>query len=135
MRKSRYSCYNGRMRTSSLEILEQSQLSSPQAKAILQVMELEFTAQYEGLATKADVGLLKADVGLLRSDVRSDIALLHSDIALVKSEMATKADISRLELKIESGRVETGRWIIIAVSTAVGMLLGAFYFLLNYARK
>jgi hypothetical protein len=107
------------MHTSSLDILERSQLSSPQAKAILQVMELEMSAQNESLATKGDLLAAAAD---LKAEMKGDVYGLRAEL---------KADMSRLELKIESSRVDTLRWMM----TLTGVILGAFYFFLNYARK
>ena len=96
------------MHTSSLDILQSSLLSPPQAKAILQVMELELSAHHESLATKADLLATASDL-----------------------KVELKGEFSRLELKIEAGRVDNLRWIV----ASNGVMLGAFYFFLNYVRK
>jgi len=118
------------MLTSSLDILEKAQLPGPQAKAILQVMELELSAQHEILATKAD--LLDAKTGL-KAEILATKVELQTEIRATRTEL--KADIaavrSDLELKIEAAKAETARLII----GATGVMLGAFYFFLNYARK
>ena len=103
------------MHTSSLDILQSSLLSPPQAKAILQVMELELSAHHGSLATKADLLATASDLKAATSELKAEL----------------RADISRLELKIESSRVDTLRWMM----TLTGVILGAFYFFLNYARK
>ncbi len=48
------------MKTSSLEVLERTQLPPAQARAILQVMESELAAHDSSLATKADLLALEA---------------------------------------------------------------------------
>lgn len=57
------------MPTSSREILEKSQLSGQQAKAIPQVMEFELSAQADVQVTKSDVNAVSqlGDVGSCRS--------------------------------------------------------------------
>jgi len=121
------SCYYTRMLTSSLDILEKAQLPAPQAKAILRVMELELSAQHGVLETKTDLLTIKADL------LKTDLLAVKADLLAFKAEL--KADIaavrSDLELKIEAAKAETARLII----GSSGVLLGAIYFLLNYARK
>ncbi|HEX3730365.1 MAG TPA: hypothetical protein VHV47_11215 [Opitutaceae bacterium] len=46
------------MKTSSIEILEKSQLPADQAHAILRVLEQEMTSSQEHLATKADLNAM-----------------------------------------------------------------------------
>ena len=50
------------MKTTSLEILERTQLSPEQARAILQVMESELAAHDGAVASKGDLLAAKADL-------------------------------------------------------------------------
>lgn len=106
--------------------MEKSQLSSPQAKAILQVMEVELSAQHELLATKADLGAVA-------SDLRIEILATKTELTAVASDLRAEILASRAELnlRIEASRVDSLRWLI----ASTGVMLGAFYFFLNYARK
>jgi hypothetical protein len=72
------------MKTSSLELLERTQLPPAQARAILQVMELEFAARDTALATRTDLRDLESRLGdrihgvelkleALRGELKSDI--------------------------------------------------------------
>jgi len=117
------------MHTSSLDILQSSLLSPPQAKAILQVMELELSAHHESLATKADLLATASDLKATASDLKAAFSDLKADFSDLKVEL--KGEFSRLELKIEAGRVDNLRWIV----ASNGVMLGAFYFFLNYVRK
>jgi hypothetical protein len=50
------------MKTTSLDILEESALPAAQARAILKVMESELTSAHETLATKSDILALEVKV-------------------------------------------------------------------------
>jgi chromosome segregation ATPase len=53
---------------------------------------------------KSDTSALKSDMDTVKSDIsalKSDMATAKSDISTIQSTMATKADITRLENKIE----------------------------------
>jgi len=47
------------MKTSSLELLESSELPAAQARAILKVLEAEMDSAHETLATKADLNAME----------------------------------------------------------------------------
>ena len=67
----------GLMRTASLELLEKTQLPPAQARAILQVMELELANRDGALATKSDlreaVHDLRAEVQTIRAELIGEI--------------------------------------------------------------
>jgi hypothetical protein len=108
---------------SNLEILEKSQLSTQQAMAILQVMESERVAQNDQLATKGDLTALA-------SAIKADLGGFATKADLIG--LATKADLELSAAKLEFKLNDTlRRWIF----GSTGVMLGAFYFLLNYARK
>src|SRR5256885_8915047 len=79
------------MQAASLEVLEKANLPAPQARAIVQAIEIEIAGAQNTLATKQDIAQL-------RPDTRQDIAALRQD---------TKEDIAALrrEMKDEFGAV------------------------------
>jgi hypothetical protein len=104
------------MNTASLDILEKSQLPPVQARAILEVMEIELTAKQDLLATKSELlsynSLLKTDLLLLESRLRQEMANLKAELV---------------------------RWVFTCILSqtivTVGLIVGALYFFLTYARK
>jgi hypothetical protein len=73
-----------RIKTSSLDLLEKTQSPAPQARAILQVMDLEFAAREIAPASKTDLRDLEYRLGdrihgvelkleALRGELKSDI--------------------------------------------------------------
>ena len=65
------------MKTSSLDLLEESQLPPAQARAILRVMESELSLHDMALATKSDLDL---KVEALRGEIRTDLQTLRADL-------------------------------------------------------
>ncbi|XFO68502.1 hypothetical protein SPSIL_047250 [Sporomusa silvacetica DSM 10669] len=81
-------------------------------QAIRSMIQEEIQPIKEEITTiKSDMGTLKSDMGTLKSDmdtIKADTSALKSgmdtvkaDISTIQSTMATKADITRLENKIE----------------------------------
>ncbi|MGD1031462.1 MAG: hypothetical protein ABSA05_10000 [Opitutaceae bacterium] len=68
------------MKTSSLDLLEKSQLPPAQARAILQVMESELSLHDTALATKSDLHALELKVEALRGEVRADLQSLRAEL-------------------------------------------------------
>ena len=104
------------MNTTSLDILEKSQLPPVQARAILQAMEIELTAKQEFLATRSEVLAYK-------SELKNDLLLLES----------------RLRQEMANLKAELVRWVFTCILSqtivTVGLIVGALYFFLTYARK
>ena len=69
------------MKTSSLDILESSELPDAQARAILKVLEQEMSSSQEHLAAKTDVEAL-------RLEMKAEFALLRSDMNKQGSKLA-----------------------------------------------
>jgi len=107
------------MLTSSLDILEKSQLSAHQAKGILRVMELELAARDGSLASKADLAALRSDMemGFARLEAKFDVK------------------IESIRTEIQSIKTEFFRLLLTAMVGQTSIMLGALYFFLNYARK
>ena len=86
------------MKTSSLDLLEESQLPPAQARAILRVMESELSLHDMALATKSDLRDLELKVEALRGEVRTDLQSLRgevrTDLQVLRSDMqALRADM------------------------------------------
>jgi hypothetical protein len=100
------------MNTTSLDILERSQLPSVQARAILQAMDLELASKQDVLATRNDVLLLKNDLLLFESRLRQEMANLKAELV---------------------------RWVFTCILgqtiVAAGLIVGALYFFLAYIRR
>ena len=104
------------MKTSSLELLEKTQLPPAQARAILQVMEGELTSREESLATRADLrdglhGLelkseaLRTEMQALRGDTRTEMQTqgggLRTEMQILDGELRTEMEALRGELRTE----------------------------------
>jgi len=118
------------MHRSSLDILEKAQLPGDQAKAILEVMDLELESQREQLATQEGVSL---EFEKFRLELRSVLAEFKTEM----NQRFTKIEerLNSLELQIYTLRAETSRMILIASGTTVGafgVMLGLFYFFTNH---
>jgi hypothetical protein len=70
----------GSMRTASLELLEKTQLPPAQARAILQVMELELANRDSALATKSD---LREAI----HDLRAEMQTIRTEVQAVRAEL------------------------------------------------
>jgi len=72
------------MKTSSLELLEKTQLPPAQARAILQVMESELAVQGSALASRADLREAFHELGLkieiLRGETRAEMQTLRAEM-------------------------------------------------------
>jgi hypothetical protein len=88
------------VKTSSLELLERSQLPPAQARAILRVMESELALHDASLPTKSDLLAVKSDV----LAVKSDVLAAKLDLLAAKAEL--REEIHRLDVKLESFRAD-----------------------------
>ena len=103
------------MKTSSLELLEKTQLPPAQARAILQAMELELASHSSGLASKADILDALHELGLkievLRGDTRTEIQTLRTEMQIfggeLRTEMKALGGELRTEMKTLSGALRT----------------------------
>jgi hypothetical protein len=95
------------MQTSSLDVLEKSDLPPAQARAILKVMETEMTAAHEVLATRADL----ADLKMMLAELRADL---------------------RVEIRQVEGRLT--RWVFTCILGQTAVLAGLLYFVAGHPR-
>jgi len=93
------------MKTSSLELLEKTQLPPAQARAILQVMEGELASREEALATRADLrdGLhgLELKSEALRTEMQTLGGELRTEMAALRGELRTEMKALGGELRTE----------------------------------
>jgi hypothetical protein len=57
------------MQAASLEVLEKANVPAPQARAIVQAIEIEIAGAQNVLATKQDIHALEVKIEVVRSDV------------------------------------------------------------------
>jgi hypothetical protein len=76
------------VQAASLEILEKANVPAPQARAIVQAIEIEIADAKETLATKQDILILRHEMAEMRAELRhelkTEIATLRGDL---RSEM------------------------------------------------
>src|SRR5437660_11019396 len=100
------------MQAASLEVLEKANLPAPQARAIVQAIEIEIAGARDTLPTKQDTLLLRQDMAELGHDLRKEMSELGHDLRKEMSELGhdlrqEMSDLRHgLELKIEGMRSE-----------------------------
>src|SRR5437588_6858400 len=118
------------MQAASLEMLEKANLPAPQARAIVQAIEIEIAGARDTLATKQDTLLLRQDMAELGHDLRKEMSELGHDLRQEMSDLR-----HGLELKIEGMRSEVhasassiSRQMYAALLGQMAVLLGIAYF-------
>jgi DNA primase large subunit len=118
------------MRRSSLDILEKSQLPEEQAKAILEVMDLELQSQRDELVTKDQFA---RELALFRAEVREQFFELRKE--LIDRLHAVELQLQvQLQAQLQAQRAEMARWILGSSGTligAIGVMFGIFYFFMS----
>ena len=114
------------MQAASLEVLEKANLPAPQARAIVQAIEIEIAGARDTLATKQDTLLLRQDMAELGHDLRQEMSDLRHG----------------LELKIEGMRSEVhasassiSRQMYAALLGQMAVLLGIAYFFVAHVGR
>ena len=125
------------MQAASLEVLEKANLPAPQARAIVQAIEIEIAGARDTLATKQDTLLLRQDMAELGHDLRQEMSKLGHD---VRQEMLDMRH--GLELKIEGVRSEIhasassiSRQMYGALLGQMAVLLGIAYFFVAHVGR
>ena len=114
------------MQAASLEVLEKANLPAPQARAIVQAIEIEIAGARDTLATKQDTLLLRQDMAELGHHLRQEMSKLGHD---VRQEMLDMRH--GLELKIEGMRSELHASASSISRQMYGALLGQMAVLLG----
>jgi len=143
------------MQAASLEVLEKANLPAPQARAIVQAIEIEIAGARDTLATKQDTLLLRQDMAELGHDLRQEMAELGRDLRQEMSDLRQgmsklgqdlrqeMSDIRHgLELKIEGMRSEIhasassiSRQMYGALLGQMAVLLGIAYFFVAHVGR
>ena len=143
------------MQAASLEVLEKPNLPAPQARAIVQAIEIEIAGARDTLATKQDTLLLRHDTAELGHDLRKEMSELghglRQEMSDLRQEMSKlghdvrqeMSDMRRgLELKIEGVRSEIhagassiSRQMYAALLGQMAVLLGIAYFFVAHVGR
>src|SRR5438874_7524443 len=125
------------MQAASLEVLEKANLPAPQARAIVQAIEIEIAGARDTLATKQDTLLLRQDMAELGHDLRKEMSELGHDLRQEMSDLR-----HGLELKIEGVRSEIhasassiSRQMYAALLGQMAVLLGIAYFFVAHVGR
>jgi|SRR5207253_2886583 len=125
------------MQAASLEVLEKANLPAPQARAIVQAIEIEIAGARDTLATKQDTLLLRQDMAELGHDLRKEMSELGHDLRQEMSDLR-----HGLELKIEGMRSEVhasassiSRQMYAALLGQMAVLLGIAYFFVAHVGR
>src|SRR5436853_2613886 len=113
------------MQAASLEVLEKANLPAPQARAIVQAIEIEIAGAKETLATKQDILILRHEMAEMRAELKTEIATLRGDL---RSEIhAMRGDLRSEMHAIASGNL---RQMYGAMLGQLAVLLGVASFFL-----
>ena len=143
------------MQAASLEVLEKANLPAPQARAIVQAIEIEIAGARDTLATKQDTLLLRQDMAELGHDLRKEMSELGHDLRQEMSDLRQEMsklghDVRQemsdmrhgLELKIEGVRSEIHasassilRQMYAALLGQMAVLLGIAYFFVAHVGR
>ena len=104
------------VQAASLEILEKANVPAPQARAIVQAIEIEIAGAKETLATKQDMLILRHELAEMRHELKTEVATLRGDL---RSEMHA----------IASGSL---RQMYGAMLGQLAVLLGVAYFFVSH---
>jgi hypothetical protein len=131
------------MQAASLDILEKTQLPPTQARAILQVMELEITARGETFVGRNEMReaffSLKLEMGGLRSDFEKLRGEVHAEIEALRGEVDAKIGAVRAEIETVRGEIKAVegrlmRWVFSCILGQTAVMAGALYFALTHFR-
>ena len=115
------------VQAASLEILEKANVPAPQARAIVQAIEIEIAGAKETPATKQDMLILRLEMAEMRHELKTEIATLRGDL---RSEMhATRGDLRSEMHAIASGNL---RQMYGAMLGQLAVLLGVAYFFVSH---
>jgi len=107
------------MQAASLEVLEKANLPAPQARAIVQAIEIELAGARDTLATKQDTLLLRQDMAELGHDLRQEMSDMRHGVEL-------KIEGVRSEIHASASRIS--RHMYGALLGQMAVLLGIGYF-------
>ena len=78
------------------------------------LVDQKFEVEVKTLATKADISSLKLDITALQAANKADISALKEEF---------KSDISRLEVRMETGFKDQLKWIILLMMGMTSLII------------
>ena len=114
------------MQAASLEVLEKANLPAPQARAIVQAIEIEIAGARDTLATKQDTLLLRQDMAELGHDLRQAISDMRHGLEL---------KIEGMRSEIHASASSISRQMYPALLGQMAVLLGIAYLFVAHAGR
>src|SRR6266480_3420749 len=125
------------MQAASLEVLEKANLPAPQARAIVQAIEIEIAGARDTLATKQVTLLLRQDTAELGHDLRKEMSELGHDVRQERSDMrhGLELKIEGVRSEIHAGASSISRQMYAALLGQMAVLLGIAYFFVAHVGR
>ncbi len=119
------------VQAASLEILEKANVPAPQARAIVQAIEIEIAGAKETLATKQDILILRHEMAEMRAELRHE---LKTEIATLRGDLRSEMHAMRGDLRSEMHAIASGslRQMYGAMLGQLAVLLGVAYFFVSH---
>jgi hypothetical protein len=114
------------VQAASLEVLEKANLPAPQARAIVQAIEIEIAGARDTLATKQDTLLLRQDMTELGHDLRQAISDIRHGLEL---------KIEGMRSEIHASATSISRQMYAALLGQMAVLLGIAYFFVAHVGR
>ena len=114
------------MQAASLEVLEKANLPVPQARAIVQAIEIEIAGARDTLATKQDTLLLREDMAELGHDLRQEMSDMRHGLEL---------KIEGMRSEIHASASSISRQMYAALLGQMAVLLGIAYFFVAHVGR
>src|SRR3989440_11502549 len=110
----------------SLEVLAKADVPAPQARAIVQAIEIEIAGARDTLATKQDTLLLRQDTAELGHDVRQEMSDMRHGLEL---------KIEGVRSEIHASASSISRQMYAALLGQMAVLLGIAYFFVAHVGR
>jgi len=126
------------VQAASLEILEKANVPAPQARAIVQAIEIEIAGAKETLATKQDILIVRHEMAEMRAELKTEIATLRGDlrseIHAMRGDLRSEMHAMRGDLRSEMHAIASGnlRQMYAAMLGQLAVLLGVAYFFVSH---
>jgi hypothetical protein len=115
------------MQAASLEVLEKANVPAPQARAIVQAIEIEIAGARDTLATKQDTLLIRQDMAQLGHDLRREMSDVRHGL-----ELKIEGVRSELSAQIHASSSSASRQLYTALLGQMAVLLGLAYFFVTH---
>ena len=112
------------MQAASLEVLEKANLPAPQARAIVQAIEIEIAGAKDTLATKQDVLILRHEIAELRTELKSEMTGLRHEV---------EGKLSQSDF--HAAMTSSVRHMYGAIMGQFALLLGVAYFFVSHVQR